>query len=374
VVMHRFYRGPSAVLALALTLGGLGCAKSNKKGAPVNEQAASPKLEIAEKVHDFGKVTEGDKPTYLFKVKNSGTGILRIERVTTSCGCTAAVLKNKEVLPGGEGGVEVTFDTNHRGGDNRKSITLFTNDPANPRADLEIHANVETLLTLVPAFVRLNPELGQQQVQESWLIGKLKDEAKLKVLENTGDSDVKIELAEKKLDDGTTQQGVRFKFLGKKAGFGNGSLTLETGLPKPDKIQIGYHWTVMGNIQVVPAQLYFPVRQGAVSERVIRVSSRKTDFKLRDVHVISGPFTAKIVTPDAGVGYEVHVTLKKEIENSPTTVKDIGKIELISNDSLEPKKEIPLRVVPQFTPRTMRGPAGSGSPPHPGIPPAPPGH
>ena len=365
---HQFNR--FAVFALALVIGGIGCAKGKDKQSPSNVASASPQLEIGDKIHDFGNATEGDKLTYVFKLKNVGTGTLNIDRVVTSCGCTAAVLKTKEVPAGGEGEVEVTFDTNHRGGENRKSITLFSNDPTNPRAEFEIRANVESLLTLVPAFVRLNPELGQQQVQESWLVGKLKDQAKLKIVETTGESDVAIELAEKKLEDGTQQQGVRFKFLGKKVGFGNGNLTLETGLPKPDKLQIGFHWTVAGNIQVVPAQLYFSARQGAASERVIRVSSRKTDFKLREVRVLSGPFTAKIATPDAGAGYEVHVILKKEIENPPTTVTEIGKIELLSNDSLEPKKEIPLRLAPQFTPHAARGPEGGPSP-HGPLPPPP---
>ena len=171
VLTHRTHSFGLAAIALALLFGG--CAKGNKKEPPSNAVAAPPKLEIIEKLHDFGNATEGDKLTYAFKVKNSGTGPLLIDRVTTSCGCTAAVLKNKEVLPGGEGQIEVTFDTNRRGGDNHKTITVFSNDPSNPRAELEIRANVETLLTLVPAFVRLNPELGQQQVMESWLAGKL---------------------------------------------------------------------------------------------------------------------------------------------------------------------------------------------------------
>ncbi len=356
-----------------LTLVGLallfsGCAKG-KKEPPASAAASPPKLEIVEKSHDFGKATEGDKLTYVFKVKNSGSGPLLIDRVTTSCGCTAAVLKNKEVLPGGEGEIEVTFDTNHRGGDNQKTITIFSNDPTLPQASLEIRVNVETLLALVPAFVRLNPELGQQQVTESWLTGKLKDQAKLAILEKTGDSEVSAELAEKKLEDGSRQQGVRFKVMGKKVGFGNGNLTLDTGLPKPDKLQIAFHWMVAGNIQVVPAQLYFPPKLGPSSERVIRVSSRKTDFKLRDARVVSGPFVARTVVPDAGVGYEVHVSLKKDIDPAPTAVAEIGKLELISNDPLEPKKEIPLRLAPQFSPPMHSGPHGG-----PGRPPMPPGH
>ena len=367
MLTHRTRRLSLAAIALALLLGG--CAKGNKKESPAASAASPPKIEIVEKLHDFGNVTEGDKLTYVFKVKNSGTGSLLLDRVTTSCGCTAAVLKNKEVLPGGEGEIEVTFDTNHRGGDNRKTITVFSNDTTTPRAEFEIRANVETLLSLVPAFIRLNPDLGKEQVAESWLTGKLKDQAKLKIGETTGDTEVSVALAEKKLEDGSLQQGVRFKITGKKVGFGNGNLILETGLPKPDKLQIGFHWTVAGNIQVVPAQLYFSSKMGPASERIIRVSSRKTDFKLREARVVSGPFVAKIVTPDAGVGYEVHVNLKKDVDPAPSAVAEIGKLELVSNDTLEPKKEIPLRLAPQFSPPGMRG-GPHGEPPRPPMPPS----
>jgi hypothetical protein len=369
VLTHRYNPIGLSVLVVALLMGGIGCGKGKKKEAPSAEVASPPKLEIVEKMHDFGNATEGEKLTYVFKVKNTGTGPLLIDRVTTSCGCTAAVLKNKEVLPGGEGQIEVTFDTNRRGGENHKTITVMSNDPTTPRAELEIRANVETLLALDPGFIRLNPEIGKQQVMESWLTGKLKEQAKLKILETTGDSEISVELADKKTENGSSLQGLRFKVTGKKVGFGNGNITLETGVPKPDKLQIGFHWTVAGNLQVVPAQLYFSAKMGPASERIIRVSSRKTDFKLREARVVTGPFTAKIFTSDAGVGYEVRVALKKDIESSPTAVAEIGKLELISNDSLEPKKEIPLRLAPQFSPPGMHGAPGSG-PQRPMVPPA----
>ena len=370
VLTHRCNIGLT-LLVLASFVSGVGCVRGKKKELPAGAVSAPPKIEIVEKMYNFGNATEGDRLTHVFKLKNSGTGPLLIDRVTTSCGCTAAVLKNKEVLPGGEGEIEVTFDTNRRGGDNHKTITILSNDPNNPRAELEIRANVETLLAFDPGFIRLNPEIGKQQVTEAWLTGKLKEQAKLKILDASSDPEVSVELADKKTDNGGNLQGIRFKITGKKVGLGNGNLTLETGLPKPDKLQIGFHWAVTGNLQVAPAQLYFSPRSGSAAERVIRVSSRKTDFRLREARVETGPFTARIVTPDAGVGYEVHVTLKKDIEPAPTAVTEIGKLELISNDPLEPKKEIPLRLAPQFSPPGMRGAPGGTRPM---VPPAtPPG-
>ena len=356
------------VVSLAISNVAVGCVRGKKKEPSSSTTALSPKLEFVEKMHDFGNVTEGDRLTHVFVIRNTGAGTLLIDRVTTSCGCTAAVLKNKEVLPGGEGQIEVTFDTNRRGGDNHKTITVLSNDTNSPRAELEIRANVETLLAFDPGFVRLNPEIGKQQVSEVWLAGKLKEQAKLKILETTGEAEVTIELADKKLENGHNLQGLRFSVVGKKVGFGNGNLTVGTGLDKPDKLQIGFHWTVTGNVQVIPAQLYFSAHMGPASERVLRISSRKTDFRLREARILAGPFTAKILTPDAGAGYEVHVALKKDVEPPPTAVAEIGKLELVSNDPLEPKKEVPLRLAPQFSAPGMRGGPG-GAPGRLALPP-----
>jgi len=355
------------VVPLFLLSAAYGCARGEKKNSET--VTATPKLELVEKVHDFGNATEGDRLTHVFVVKNTGGGTLKIDRVSTSCGCVASVLKTKEIAPGGQGEIEVTFDTSRRGGDNRKTITIQSNDPANPRAEMEVRAKVETLLAFEPAFVRLNPEFGKQQVSEAWLTGKLKDQAKLKIVQGGDNSDVKVELAEKQQDGGTPLQGLRFTVLGKKVGFGNGTVMLETGVQKPDKLQVGFHWTVAGNIQVVPSQVYFSAKTTGSNERVIRVSSRKPEFKLRDARILSGPFSAKITTPDAGTGYEVRVTLKQDLEPAAPTVSEVGKLELISNDPLEPKKEIPLKLAPQLSPPGARGAPG-GRPPRP-MPPVP---
>jgi hypothetical protein len=265
-------------LCCALAVGAASCAKGKKEAGPRATAVAAPRLEIVEKTHAFGEVTEGDKVTHVFTVRNVGVAPLLIDRVTTSCGCTAAVLSNREVAPGGEGHVEVTFNTERRTGDNRKTITLFSNDPSSPRVELEIRASVEALLAFEPGFVRLNPEIGKRQVSEVWLTGKLKEQARLKIVNKSTDSDVSVTIANKTLGDGVDVQGLRFVANGKKAGFGDGNLSLETGLTKPDKLQIGYHWRAAGNIQVMPEQLYFSDAKGGSSDRVLRVTSRKADL------------------------------------------------------------------------------------------------
>jgi hypothetical protein len=77
--------------------------------------------------HDFGKIREGEKVTYRFKFKNTGTVPLKITDVKTSCGCTASDYTRSPVPPGGDGFVEVVFDSQGRTGTQQKTVTVSAN-------------------------------------------------------------------------------------------------------------------------------------------------------------------------------------------------------------------------------------------------------
>lgn len=372
---YRFLKRCLLGAALVLVTTSVGCSK--KKGgdkATADAAASTPKIEVPSKLHDFGTATEGEKLQHVFEVKNSGTGPLVIDRVTTSCGCTAAVAKTKEIAPGGTGQIDVTFDTSARRGANRKSITIISNDPSSPRTQLEVAVNVESLLAFEPFFVRLNPEYGEEQVRETWLVGKLVDQAKISISEQNDDKDVSVELAEKTEGDKKIS-GLRFKLKGKKVGYGSGRVTVTTGIEKPNQLVLRYSWNVKGNIRVLPTQLYFDDKRPEARERMLKVSSSKPNFKLREAKIESGPFKANIEKAAAAAGaagssgtastIDVKVTMQEGATPKPNPTGEIGKLVLLSNDPLEPKKEVSLRLAvgrPVGPRGPMRGPPGMGGP------------
>ncbi len=107
--------------------------KTNSGGSSTSSEATS--TEVAQITfetmeHDFGKIREGEKVTYRFKFKNSGKVPLKITDVKPSCGCTASDYTKEPVPPGGEGYVEVVFDSQGRTGTQQKTVTVFANtDP-----------------------------------------------------------------------------------------------------------------------------------------------------------------------------------------------------------------------------------------------------
>ena len=340
--------------------------------ATADAASNAPKIEVASKLHDFGTATEGDKLKHVFQIKNTGSGALILDRVTTSCGCTAAVIKNKEVAPGGTGEIEVTFDTTARRGANRKSITVLSNDPSSPRTQLEVAVNVESLLAFDPFFVRLTPEYGEEQVREAWLVGKLVDQAKIAISEQGDDKEVVVEPAEKTEGDKKVV-GLRFKLKGKKVGYGSGRVVVTTGIEKPNQLVLRYSWNVKGNLRVLPAQLYFDDKRPGAKERTLKVSSSKGDFKLKDVQIQNGPFKAVLQKPDAGTdaAYEVKVTLQDGATPKPDNAGEVGKLIIVSNDPLEPKKEVSLKLT-SGRPMGAHGPMPGMMPMVPGAPGAPP--
>ncbi|MEN3040444.1 MAG: DUF1573 domain-containing protein [Bacteroidia bacterium] len=101
----------------------------------VNATSSTPtdslaKIKFDKYEHDFGKIREGEKASYRFRVTNTGKVPLRITDVKPSCGCTVPSWTKDPIPPGGQGYVEVVFDSQGRSGEQMKTITVFANtDP-----------------------------------------------------------------------------------------------------------------------------------------------------------------------------------------------------------------------------------------------------
>jgi hypothetical protein len=114
---------------IALTFSGCGNKTGRNVGNTGDEAAQNGNAEIVfkEYEHDFGKVAEGEKVAFVFGFENKGTANLVVTSVTTSCGCTVPKFDTKPVPPGGNGNLEVIFDTAGRNGMQTKTITVKSN-------------------------------------------------------------------------------------------------------------------------------------------------------------------------------------------------------------------------------------------------------
>ncbi|GIV22714.1 MAG: DUF1573 domain-containing protein [Bacteroidia bacterium] len=111
------------------TTSASGASSGDTAGKPASAEPTA-QIRFDKMEHDFGRIREGEKVSYRFKVTNPGTVPLRIIDVKPSCGCTAPAWTKEPIPPGGEGFVEVVFDSQGRSGEQMKTVTVFANtDP-----------------------------------------------------------------------------------------------------------------------------------------------------------------------------------------------------------------------------------------------------
>ncbi len=123
--------------------------KDAAKAPPMPSEGAPPSMLISNPNFEFGQAMEGTEVTHEYPVKNIGTGVLTIERVRTSCGCTIAHY-DQEIPPGGEGKITLKLNLKGLQGKLSKTATVYSNDPANPQITLKLDGTVTALIEVKP--------------------------------------------------------------------------------------------------------------------------------------------------------------------------------------------------------------------------------
>lgn len=117
-----------------------------------------PQAHVASRLLDLGTILEGDKQEVRWLLQNRGKSDLIINGTRSSCGCAVVNLKDdQKVIPPGEIlELVVTFDSRGRQGAQDKSVTILTNDPAEPELKLSFKANVQYLYEIQPSAAVMN--------------------------------------------------------------------------------------------------------------------------------------------------------------------------------------------------------------------------
>lgn len=172
----RYLTGTIAVVLLAALLAG--CQPSQTKTAdsttaavqaPVEEKpsitvkpvptvevpADAAQIKIEKTSVDFGQVGPGTHHKAEYHFTNTGKEMLKIDHVQSTCGCTVPQLDKKDYAQGESGVVKVNFQAPAVKGQVVKHLYIISNDPRNPRAELEIKADVVVKVEVSPEAVDL---------------------------------------------------------------------------------------------------------------------------------------------------------------------------------------------------------------------------
>ena len=80
---------------------------------------------------DFGTFSKEEKQERSFVLTNTGNGLLAIQDIITSCGCTKVEYSKEPVRPGGTLEVKVTYEAEDAGYF-KKTVTVYCNAEASP--------------------------------------------------------------------------------------------------------------------------------------------------------------------------------------------------------------------------------------------------
>jgi hypothetical protein len=126
--------------------------QNNSSNTTQNNSGPQPRIIVSEEEWDFGKVTQGEKPTHIFMVKNEGEGDLIIDSLKESCPCIEVSISATRIQPGESAELKVTYDTTDYVGKDEKHLHIYSNDPQVPdkRIDLYVETEVFQIPNLIP--------------------------------------------------------------------------------------------------------------------------------------------------------------------------------------------------------------------------------
>jgi hypothetical protein len=106
------------------------------------EMEAAPRVEFTSHIHDFGTIADKAVVEHDFTLTNKGKSDLFIRKVSASCGCTAVEPAKLLVAPGGSTTIRAVFNASGREGNQKKAITVITNDPMHSKSILWLNGVV----------------------------------------------------------------------------------------------------------------------------------------------------------------------------------------------------------------------------------------
>jgi hypothetical protein len=104
---------------------------------------AAPAIRVEPESFDFGRALPGRTLRKEFTLRNAGEAELVIDKVSTTCGCTAAIVGAQRLRPGRSTTLSVTLATRDARGRLARRVLVRSNDPKTPLLEVEVSATVE---------------------------------------------------------------------------------------------------------------------------------------------------------------------------------------------------------------------------------------
>lgn len=305
-----------------------------------NYRDPHPVIYCKEPTFYFGELDNTKKVTHTFVIENKGGSPLTITRVRTCCGCTITNPSNKTILPGKTTTLTAQLSLHRRRGSQKKSITIYSNDPASPRYRLYLEGIAKVEIEIRPYSLKFGSLTTGQSLTK---IVTLKCNSKLPFHIRTSkiDSPFFVCIQETVQEDKAYLIKVTAK-PPKTPGIFRGQLLLNTNHPKFPHITIPLTIQVLADVVVAPAEIVIHITKNtpASVRRYIAIKSPKgMPFKILSVKPPLDDINVKVQQLDSGM-YRI------EVDNVVPSTDLNGKSLQITTD-LETQKvlNVPFRII-----------------------------
>ena len=322
--------------------------------APAKKDGSNaPKLTVVTPIKDFGTVPKGEKLDWAFEIRNTGASDLEIIAARPSCGCTVADF-DKVIKAGQTGKVSAHVDTTNFAGPIAKTITIESNDPNTPTAQVTITAVIKPYVEAYPAgFVRFNMLQGDTEKQSVTLYSEETEPFEIVKVESPQEW---IHAEAKKLDEkdnlanvgrtGANQYKLDITVGGPESRVG--PLAEKIHVVTTSKHQPDYYVSVSGVVRptfrVEPTGVNFGEVGPTDSAATRVVVIRSNDLRAPESFVVTKaesnvPGVTADVKPTANKGeYEVTLQVGKDAKGTLD-----GNVTIFTNDKVKPTVIVPLK-------------------------------
>jgi hypothetical protein len=238
----------------------------------------TPTIIVDQTEYQFGELSETAPLSHVFIVKNGGKSTLHISDVKPSCGCTIARF-DRAISPGEEGKVTLEVNLKAFQGHVKKTATILSDDPANPRLILTVEGTVKPLIEVLPGktvyFQGMAGELTEKTID---LVTTSKPFHILKVDDNL---DRKVGYSLETVEDG---KHYRLKVSNKiLQGNYRGAVTMHTDFAEKPELTVWVNAFIEGEIAIRPTVLVvgrLSPDQGVLSGKILVTDNKKKAFKI----------------------------------------------------------------------------------------------
>ena len=222
--------------------------------------AAEPRVSVDGPQFDFGTMQRGTTKSHEYIFHNVGHGPLTLRVGNTSCKCTLGSVPSDPIPPGGQVSVTLEWTAKINAGPFRQTASVITNDPTQPKVELQVDGKVTEASGIVPSdFIFDKVTTGESKTAEVYVMAMNQDDLKvgepvLSIAESRPYFDVHVEPVERsKLPNPDAKQGVKIVVTAKPGlplGRFDQWLKVTTNIPDASKLEIPISGRVVGNISV----------------------------------------------------------------------------------------------------------------------------